>query len=167
MNYIAKNDPELLILLPPSPEHWHYRHCHHIQFYMVLETETRAFCVLGKHSTNWVTSPGSQFEERNVLEPQFHVLWTNRGRFRVGSLSTSSSFFRRDHFFLSVFRLLFSCWTSVYWAFQQWLEGWSPAATKSSGSGKGNLGSVSFPPWQIMLHHWVEAWEEMYTYSFM
>lgn len=164
MNCIAKNDPELLILLPPPPERWHYRHCQHIQFYMVLETEARASSVLGKHSTNWATSPGSQLEERNVLEPQFHVLWTNRGRFRISSLSTSSSFFR--HFFLSGFRLLFSCWTSVYWALQQWLEDWSPAATKSSGSGKGNLGFVSFPPWQIMLCRWVGTGKEMHTYSF-
>lgn len=120
---------------------WHYRHCQHIQFYVVLEIEARALCVLDEHSMNWTTSPGSQLEERNVLKPQSHVLWTNR-KFRVGSLGTSSSFF--EILFFQFICSSFHVEPTVYWALQQWVEGWSPATVSHLGVGRAILNLCHF-----------------------
>lgn len=51
------DDVELLILLSPSFECLDYRSEPLALAYETLEIELRALCILGKHSTNWATSP--------------------------------------------------------------------------------------------------------------
>ena len=46
----AKDDLELLILLPPAPERWSYRHVPLHWVYTVLEMEPGASLTLSKHS---------------------------------------------------------------------------------------------------------------------
>lgn len=56
-HHIAMKHFELLILLSLPHKHCYYRHVPWCLVYMHLEIEPRALCVLGKHSTNWATSP--------------------------------------------------------------------------------------------------------------
>ena len=57
--YITKDGPELLILPPPPPECWPFRHFI-TQFYVVLKSEVRTLYMMGKHSTNWASPPAPE-----------------------------------------------------------------------------------------------------------
>ena len=54
-HYIVKDDPELLILLPPPPKWLDYMSPWPV--HVVLGIELKALCTLGNHSTNWTISP--------------------------------------------------------------------------------------------------------------
>lgn len=50
--YVAKDNLELLILLPPPPRGWNTNVQPPLLIYVLLEMEPGALCMLGKHSTN-------------------------------------------------------------------------------------------------------------------
>lgn len=49
---VAEDGFELLILPPPPPECWDYTYIVPFFFYIVMKTEPKASCVLGKCFTN-------------------------------------------------------------------------------------------------------------------
>lgn len=54
VNLEADDDLQFLIFLPPPLQYWDYSHKLPYPVYEVLNIESRASGMLGKHSTNWV-----------------------------------------------------------------------------------------------------------------
>lgn len=70
---VTDNDLELLILLPPPPKFWDYRHTSPHQAYVVLGHEPRASCIQGKHCTSyifWSDSRSGEEKPKKIQSPQ-------------------------------------------------------------------------------------------------